>query len=224
MQWWLLIAFYIVASSPVSAGALLCAGTHIRVEATHEEIARRACRSINAARDSLSRCGVRVPEPLEITVVYTIDAVNGSCLGLYHCGRGQIEILSPTAMAAKRSRVGAFAGISDEAMWDSVFVHELTHAAYERVDCPFESCIATEEYAAHVMQIRSLPPDEQARFGENVVLKGTASNASISAFMYFMAPERFAKYAWLHFQSQPNSCDYMQSIMDGEVVFDRERP
>ena len=165
-----------------------------------------------------------MPEPLEIMVVDSIDIVSGTCLGVYHCGEEQIEILSPTAMAAARAKKGAFAGVSDEALWESVLAHELTHAAYQRVDCPFQSCIATDEYAGHVMQVRSLPPDELERFGEKVELRRAPDRDAISAILYFVAPERFAKYAWLHFQSRPDPCVYMQRIMEGEVYFDRERP
>lgn len=220
----MLIMLYFSVTPLAAAEALRCDDPRYRVEAASKEIAARTCRSIAAARDSLSSCGVRVPESLEIKVVDIIKNVNGSCLGLYHCDLGQIEILSPKAMAAKRATDGAFAGISDDALWDSVLVHELTHAAYQDVDCPFQSCIATDEYAGHVMQVQSLPPEELERFGDMVNLKGAPNGNAISALMYFMAPERFAKYAWLHFQSQPDPCRYMQLIMAGEVFFDRKWP
>jgi len=220
----IVIAAQVLMTPLEAAEVMRCNDPRFLVEANSSTIAERTCQSIAAVRDSLSSCGVHLSEPLEIKVVETIDGVSGSCLGVYHCGKEQIEILSLAAMAASRATDGAFADISDDALWDSVLAHELTHASYQHVDCPFQSCLATDEYAGHVMQVRSLPPEELERFGVQIDLKGSPNRDAISAFVYSMAPERFAKYAWLHFQSQSNPCGYMESIMEGDVFFDRERP
>lgn len=194
------------------------------VEATNSDLAHRTCRSATKAREYLSSCGVYLNEPLSISVVETIEGVTGSCLGLYHCGEGRIEVLSPQAMSAVRASDGAFSRISDHALWDSVIVHELTHAAYERVTCPFPSCIATSEYAAFAMQLRSLPLIELERFGKTDDSETKPSHDAISAMMYFMAPDRFAELTWLHFNTRPDPCTYMEWIMLGNIFFDRERP
>ncbi len=184
----------------------------------------RVCRSATEARSSLALCGVHLSEPLKITVLDKIAAANGSCLGLYHCGEGLIELLSPEALAVRRKKGGAFAGVSDAALWESVLVHELTHAAYKQVDCPFPSCLATSEYAAFAMQVRSLPESELEAFGKGVTVTGSPTRDAISEVMYFVSPERFAKLSWQHFSSRPDPCGYMELIMDGDLYFDRERP
>lgn len=200
----------------------LCPDPFFRVTAADTELADRTCRSAAAARDSLESCGVALTEPLEIHVVGSINGSLGPCLGVYHCGEQEIEVLSPEALSTAREMDGAFRGISDAAYWDSILVHELTHAAYDVVTCPFSSCIATSEYASYAMQIRSLPAEEQARFGEGIELRTNSNLGAISAMMYFMAPDRFAKYAWQHFSSVAEPCAYMSLIMDGKVFFDME--
>ena len=194
------------------------------VKATSADLAERTCQSAANARGSLSSCGVHLDEPLSISVVEKIEGIGGSCLGLYHCGEGRIEILAPLAMSAARDRDGAFSRISDQALWESVIAHELTHAAYQKVTCPFSSCVATSEYAAFAMQLRSLPPIELERFGEGNAIEVKPSRDAISATMYFMAPNRFAELTWQHFTARPDPCTYMGWIMTGDIFFDRERP
>ncbi len=216
---------FCLAASPMAADeGLVCENPLFRVEAENPDIASRVCESATEAHDSLASCGVHLSEPLKITVLDRIAAASESCLGLYHCGEGRIELLSPDAMAVRRKAGGAFAGVSDDALWDSVLVHELTHAAYEQVDCPFPSCLATSEYAAFAMQVRSLPESELEAFGKEVTVAGPPIRDAISEVMYFISPERFAKLSWQHFSARPNPCGYMELIMDGDIFFDRERP
>lgn len=210
-----------VAASPSAAGPLTCEDPVFRVTASDAAIAARTCESATAARQTLLSCGVVLEESVEISVVNGIAGGDGSCLGLYHCGEGRIEILSPAAMRLARDAYGAFVEISDDAFWDSVLVHELTHAAYDEIECPFPSCVATSEFASYAMQVHSLPPEERARFGESVELRSEPNSGAISAVMYFMAPDRFAKYAWLHFSTQSDPCAYMALIMQGNLYFDR---
>lgn len=75
--------------------------------------------SVSAA-GRLAQCGVSLDTRIEIEVNEVIEAGSASCLCLYHCGEGKIELLAPEAMSSKRIDSGAFALISDEAYWDSI--------------------------------------------------------------------------------------------------------
>lgn len=223
MQIPLCLGVLIALAGPVGAAEpTLCPDPLFRVTAETENLARQTCDALSRARTTLESCSVTLATPVEIAVTERVDGEFGPCLGVYHCGEDRIELLSPTAMSELREADSAFGPISDTAYWESILLHELTHAAYDRVKCPFTSCVATTEYAAYAMQVYSLPPEQQARFGENITLKGDVHRSAISAMMYFMSPDRFAKYAWLHFEAQSDPCGYMGQIMDGKVFFDRE--
>jgi hypothetical protein len=220
---WIPAVLALLLAPPVGAGETqICSDPFFTVTAPDPALAERTCHSAAAARESLRTCGIELPEPLEIRVVDAIMGSMGPCLGVYHCGEQEIAVLSPDAMSSLRAEDGAFAGISDMAYWDSILVHELTHAAYDAVTCPFSSCVATSEYASYAMQVRSLPPEEQAKFGEQVELRSKSNLGAMSAMIYFMAPDKFAKHAWLHFSSLDDPCAYMSLIMDGKVFFDME--
>jgi len=224
MRYVLSLIIYIAATQHTVAEGYRCEDQLFLVEATSPELAERTCHSAAKARAALSTCSVHLKDPVTISVVDAIEELTGSCLGLYHCGDGQVEILSPDAMAAARETDGAFAGISDDALWDSIIVHELTHAAYEGVTCPFSSCVATSEYAAFAMQLRFLPAAELAQFAARDILETQPSRDAISPIMYFMAPDRFAELSWRHFITRPDPCGYMEWIMTGQIFFDREGP
>jgi hypothetical protein len=218
------LVLYLAAIQHAAADAYRCDHQLFLVEAAQPELAERTCRSAALAREHLSSCGVYLDVPLRISVVETIEGAAGSCLGLYHCGEGQVEVLAPQAMAAARDTEGAFSRISDHALWYSVIVHELTHASYDRVRCPFASCIATSEYAAFAMQLSSLPANELERFGARGRSETKPSRDAISAMMYALSPDRFAELTWGHFSSRPDPCTYMGWIMMGNIIFDKERP
>jgi hypothetical protein len=213
---------FAAGSQPAAAEFRRCENPLFSVETDDPALAERTCRSAETARARLLSCGIAIETPVDIDVVGEVTGAFGACLGLYHCGENRFEILDPAAMALAREADSAFAGVSDDAFWESVLVHELTHAAYDRVTCPFSSCVATSEFAAYAMQVLSLPPEDQARFGETVTLSTEPSSAAISEMIYFMAPDKFAKIAWLHFKAQPDPCGYLERIMDGEIFFDRE--
>ena len=213
-----------IATTPLVAEELRCEDPDILVEAASREVALSTCKSAAAGILSLSSCGVNLKESLSIAVVDAINSETKKSLGRYISSEKRIEILSPKAMAAAHATDGAFSGVSDFALWDSVLVHELTHAAYQQVNCPTRSCIATSEYAGYVMQVLSLPTEERESWLGQFILKSEPSHDAITAQMYFMAPEHFAKLAWLHFSTRPNPCGYMALIMSGRVFFDSEPP
>ena len=206
---------------PVGA-AVQCADPLFEVVAKTPEMAQMVCRAASEAREVLASCNAPIEAPIEISVRESLTGEMGPCLGIYHCGESRIEILSPDAMARARDVDGAFAEISDDAYWQSVLVHELTHAAYDGVPCPFTHCVATTEYAGYAMQVQSLPDDEKERFGTQVTLSGPPSRDGLSAIILYMSPERFAKMAWLHFSAHPAPCELMGKIMSGKTFFDRE--
>lgn len=211
-------------ATQLSAESLTCADPQLRVTGSEPEVRARTCTAAMEARKQLASCNVTFDRPIEINIVKEFNDVLSACLGLYYCGEDRIEILSPSDMSTTRDRDGSFELVADEAYWKSIIAHELTHAAYDTVTCPFPTCVATAEYAAFTMQVFSLPHDQQTLFGETVKLKSKPNRDAISAMILFMSPDHFAKFAWLHFQEREAPCDYMQLIMNGQIYFDREPP
>ena len=207
---------------PAQAGQIFCDGLNTSVIASDAKDARLACDAVARATTLFEGCNIpALTRPLKIEV---IDQIDEGCFGLYHCGADWIELLAPSAMAAKRQPNGIYTDLPIDRFFQSIAVHELTHAAMEDAPCPFPACLVRDEYAAYVMQMMSLTPGQRHQLAERTDLVGRRiSRDELNSIMYFMAPERFAVKAWMHFTQRDEPCGFLGQLVDGTVLLDRER-
>ena len=207
---------------PAQAGQIFCDGLNTSVIASDAKDARLACDAVARATTLFEGCNIpALTRPLKIEV---IDQIDEGCFGLYHCGADWIELLAPSAMAAKRQPNGIYTDLPIDRFFQSIAVHELTHAAIEDAPCPFPACLVRDEYAAYVMQMMSLTPGQRHQLAERTDLVGRRiSRDELNSIMYFMAPERFAVKAWMHFTQRDEPCGFLGQLVDGTVLLDRER-
>ena len=216
----LLLAFATAAQSQPARNT--CPDPRITVPAEDSALADRICDSAAAALERLASCNVTLTRPIEIGLSETLGE---HCVGIYHCGEDRIELLAPDRLAEVSEGDGFFQDIPVDRYWDSLVVHELAHAAYDEVPCPFGICLATSEYVARAMQIYSLSPEDRAAFEAAAESDGAkVSWDAINAVMALLAPLQFAADAWAHFNQRPDPCGHMALIMQGSIIFDREMP
>ena len=205
----------------VSADTMLCAATDITVEASDPTHARLTCDAVERALIQFENCNIPPLEgPLYIEIV---DRLEAGCVGQYHCGKGSIKVLEPSVMGALHAPDSPFAFLPNEAYFQSIVVHELTHAAIADLPCPFETCVVAQEYLAYTMQVMSLAPDFQAAYSAEAGVDTHISRDELSIAILFMAPQIFAQKAWGHLSQREDPCAYLGQIVDGTVLLDRER-
>ncbi|SLN39936.1 hypothetical protein ROJ8625_01877 [Roseivivax jejudonensis] len=220
LRWFGLLAF--LAATAGEAGGeprLLCDDASLTVEGGSAAVRQRICDVVAREVPKLASCNVRVPADLTLRIEKDLAP---DCMGLFHCGKSLIQLLPPDLMSERRRPDRAFATVPDGAYFDSVIVHELTHAAYDAVPCPFTHCVATTEYVAYAMQIRSLPPGARAAFEAASEIDHDIARDELNAMYYAFAPDRFAQKAWLHFTQREDGCALIGQVMDGAVFFDQE--
>ncbi len=183
------------------------------------ELAPQMCAIAADALDSLSTCNIDLDRPLHIEIVESLPT---GCLGEYHCGQDRITLLSPEAVSRELNDDHPLRRIDAETYLTSILVHELAHAALESMPCPFASCVASQEYVAYAMQMRSLPA--QARFAllTRPTLNRTIMDDEINPIIAQMAPDLFMQKAWLHFSQQEDPCGFIQQIAEGAFLFDHD--
>lgn len=181
----------------------------------------RVCQIAASAIAELSTCSLPVTRPISISLSRELEEL---CVGLYHCGGDRIEVLHPDTLAEKVAESAVFSGLATMEYFDSIIFHEMVHAAFDEVPCPFERCTATSEYLAYALQIRNLDDDERRRIGLGEVPEEKVSSQKFSAIMVFWAPDRFAVNAWAHLMQRPDPCGYVARIAAGDVRFDTETP
>jgi len=214
-----LLSLISLGSPPLAADPVACTDIAVTVDAPDPALGSRICQVAKRGLSEMAACGVLVPFPVTINVV---DTLPDGCIGLYHCDEQLLEVLSPKNMSLKRVSKSAFADVPDAPFFDSVVIHELAHAAFDAVPCPFGSCPATAEYVAYAMQIMSLPSGELAKFEASFEFEKRVSYDEINAIILFMAPEKFVRKTWGHLSQRGDQCAYIRQIMNGNILFDTE--
>lgn len=216
------VALAVIVSTG-SAEVLSCEGIPLTVSTPDGEFAEQTCRAAARTLPLIAECDVVLSRKQEIEVK---NAIPGSpdCMGVYHCGENRIAILSPSAMERLRRADSAFASVSTRIYFESVVAHELAHAAYDAVPCPFPDCLVTSEYVAYAMQVYSLPPPSREVFEADVSLEDRVNRYQISAIGLLMAPDQFARDVWAHFSQREDGCAYVAEMMGGNFYLDSDRP
>ncbi|MDT8326535.1 MAG: DUF6639 family protein [Roseovarius sp.] len=214
-------AVLMLLSWSAQAEPVSCDSFDVRVNAERAQDAQLTCAAVARANQTFDSCNIPpITRPLRIDLVETLKA---NCFGQYHCGENWIELLSPSAMQAKHLPQSIYADLPNEAFFQSILVHEMTHAVTTDVPCPFDNCLVTHEYLAYVMQIMSLSPKARLQFLKGVDLDRKISRDELNSIIYFMAPDLFARKAWLHFTQRDDPCGFVGQIVEGTVLLDYER-
>jgi hypothetical protein len=220
------ISAAVAIACSVSAGnaeVLSCAGIPVTVSAPDLALAEQTCRAAARTVPLLAQCGVTLSQPQNIEVKDEIPGAS-NCMGIYHCGANKIEILSPGSLENLRHNDSAFYSIPTATYFGSIVAHELAHAAYDVVPCPYSDCLVTSEYVAYAMQVYSLPPLDQSAFEADLPLEDRVSRYEISAISLMMAPDQFARKVWAHFSQREDGCAYVADMMRANFYLDTERP
>ena len=174
-------------SCAVSAETLTCDGGQVTVSYQNAWNGELVCDAVAEAVTLFAQCNVpQITRPLKIEIV---DDVVAGCAAVYHCGEDYIEILSPALMQENRDPDGAFIDLTADDYFSSVVVHELAHAANDGMPCPYEACVAADEYIAYSMQIMSMDPDAQTTFEARAGLDRKISADELNPIILYMAPQ-----------------------------------
>jgi len=208
-------------SYAASAETVSCGDTGVSVTFQQAEHADLVCEAAEQADALFRQCNVSPAlQPVQIDIV---EDLQSGCVAIYHCGEYNIQIISPRLMQERRDADGAFIDLSIDQYFKSVVVHELTHAANDDLPCPYEGCVATDEYMAYSMQVMSLDRQAQLRFEERSGIDRRVSSDELSPIMLFMAPDLFAQKAWAHLSQRNDACDYIGDLNEGILRFDLGR-
>lgn len=212
------VVLLLLVPAAVLAETTVCEGLDVTVRDAGAD-AGLVCEAVSSARDDLASCGgLGWSTPVEIAMVPELP---GHCVGLFDCGTGRIEILSPSGYAVPDlfHPENPFGRLSPETFLRSVIRHELVHVALQDMPCPFDACPVAQEFIAYALQIEFLPEEARAVFaGEGVA--APVPRDRLNAMMLMMAPHIFASNAWRYFRQQPDPCGFVGAVARGEVLLD----
>ena len=209
-------------ASPVTAETVTCEDSVVSVNGPQLELVVSTCEAVKRAEALFAHCNVPLlSNPVEINIV---EVVEPGCVAQFHCGEGTIDVLALSQMREKRDANGAFGFLPIEEFYESVIVHELAHAAFDKVPCPLETCLATNEYVAYAMQVKSLSPTARSSFTANSTFDRRITIGEINATLLLIAPDVFKRKVWAHLSQQDDRCGFIGEISSGAVFFDYDIP
>lgn len=205
---------------PADAETVSCANSNVTVDASNTTLTEMTCKAAEHATLLFERCNVpSLSGPVHISIV---DNLEPGCVALYHCGEDWVEVLAPSSIEGIRDPDGAFGFLRMEEYFQSIIVHELAHAAFDSVACPFASCVTGNEYVAYNMQVMSMTQQAQSKFAEMAGLDRKISRDELSPAILFIAPNLFAQKVSAHLSQRNDPCEFIGQITDGTVLLDRE--
>ncbi|MDH5531112.1 MAG: hypothetical protein OEY05_13850 [Paracoccaceae bacterium] len=203
------------------ADTVSCENPLITVNAMNSATAELICTAAQRAQTLFADCNIPpLATPIKID---TVTELEPGCAAIYHCGEGRIEVLEPSLMNEGRPADNAFVFLGPEAFFQSIVVHELTHAALDGIPCPFDRCLIAQEYVSYAMQVMSLSEGEKAAFAAHSSYNRQISRDELNEIILFMAPNRFIQKTWAHLSQRDDACEYIGQIIDGNILLDRER-
>ncbi|SDK49589.1 DUF6639 family protein [Aliiruegeria lutimaris] len=200
-------------------GAPLACGTPlVRVDTEDRTLHARICEIVASALPMLDGCHLKLTKPVTITFSDNLENAHGSCFGLFHPDRKQVELLTPRAFAQAHDKSESWHAIPLAEHFDAIALHEFVHALVDQTAVVERSCTADEEYIAYAMQIESLSDATRSRLLKAVDASPPIAMEEINPLLLGFAPPSFAVKSWLHFSEPGNGCDFVQKLMRGDVT------
>lgn len=210
-----------LAAFPLTADTLTCPTRDVTINYDQKSNAALACEAVEQTLTLFSQCNLPfLPDRLQIDIVQSLEP---GCVGLFHCGQDRIAVLAPDLMKPVRDPEGTFAFLPSDEYFQSVIVHEMTHAATENTPCPFDACPVSMEYMAYAIQIMSMKTDARVFLYHHLDTEQPVSRDDLSFVLLLMAPNVFAEKVGAHFSQRDDSCGFLRDLASGSVLLDRER-
>ncbi len=126
------------------------------VDAGDGDLAERICVLASEAAARLATC--HLPQLAKVTLQVVDRFVHdvGSCLGRYEPAEATLEATSPDVYPDLIEPDHPFSRVPIQELFDSVVVHELTHAFLDQQCREDPHCVASHEYRAYAMQMQTL--------------------------------------------------------------------
>lgn len=209
----------IVPSPFAAAGVQDCQSTPITVSAKDLHDARRACDIALATDTRLRALGLEITEPVVIEVTEDLDVGQGVCVGLYSTREKKLQVLPMECLEDQPGRSGAFPAMSADVLFESVIIHELTHAYVDQHSSGHFLPRIAHEYLAYAVQLDALPENERMRILDKAGVAVPFAFDTINEALLNFAPLNFAAKAWVHFDAEGGDAALVERIIRGDLLF-----
>ena len=199
---------------------MACSSPDVIAVTQSREFAEMICVAVSRAKPILARCHLTQTHRLEILEQEAAEL--GGFMAHYSPRQDKISVVLPKSLHLTLADDSAYRAIPSDQLFESIVFHELAHAFFAKTECGLQTCRAGHEYIAFAMQLASLPSESRSGFLDVYPSESDVELADFSERNLDLAPERFAADAWRHFSSPDVGCEFIKTILSGEVTFPSE--
>ena len=199
-----------------AAATQQCPTLPLSVTTDDAALSERICDAAQRAAKLSAECGISQSEPVQIQVLDGLNSDYPKCAGIFHCAEAKIDLVAPDSLAKVLGTDHPFLEIPRDILYDSLVVHEMTHAlTYQTRNGPLDGTAETE-YIAYAIQMWFLPEDVRTSFLSRHPITEPVTLAALNDVILGFSPAVFAVRAWKHFEAPENGCQFIQRLLDGE--------
>lgn len=195
----------------------MCDGAQISVSAANEATSAYVCEASRNIIERLELCGLPIISPVSVEITEDRPSNDDLCLGVYHCGKGQIEIVDPKVMPELVGEENPYFGIDFRELFALLLGHELVHAAVDQANGAENISLIEDEYIAYAISLDVLPRTTRSVLISQRNLKLPVSRLVLDEIIYGLDPTSFGLLAWLHFSQPDNGCEFVSNLIDGST-------
>ncbi len=196
-----------------------CRGGSVTVEANDIVFAKRVCRKLDEANSLFRQCGIKPTGHFHVSVVSSIAGIEGNPLAVFDGTSGTIEVIHPDSIADSMVPGSPYLGLSPDDVFDSLIVHELSHAMLQPTLQNGQRRLLILEYIASAFQISLMDSKARHHLVQRYPPIAPVGLAEINAFTLHADPVLFGVKAWRHFSAPENGCRFVQDLLRGDEAF-----
>jgi hypothetical protein len=170
------------------------------------------------ACEFFSRFGIAPRRPVKVRLSDEVLDVELPHIAAYAPATRTVRLASLQRVEAMPASQRLFDLPLDEALYQSVVVHEIAHAIAHQHFAVDKPSLVAQEYIAYVAQLATVEPAVRQRILQRWRLPAYRDIGEMSAVYYALNPSGFGVKAYGHFISLPDPARFLSDLLSGAIA------
>ena len=175
------------------------------------------CEGAAKARAFFSSLGIELKRRIRLRLHAAEIEDRRSHLGSYDAELDQIDLLTLARAKALTAGDALFGLQIDEPLYESLVVHEVSHAIAGQQFGFRPVPLVSQEYIAYVAQFSTMDPATRSRILRVYSAAAFAGLEEMSSTYYALDPSRFGVKVWLHYRSLKDRPGFIRDLLSGAI-------
>ncbi|WP_425416388.1 DUF6639 family protein [Oricola indica] len=176
-----------------------------------------SCEGVETAISFLQQCGVDYDGSLAIHFERDMrDECGVDTYGIYEISEKVIRINSYPTCRSVFTKSKLTGRIPFDEFFESIVVHEVTHAVVDAIGAESAKKPLTQEYIAYAVQYSMFEPADVSALTDDLLIKDHVALSDFSMSIYALSAEKFAAMVSSHFNGPDGGCKTIRDLVSGD--------